>query len=193
MTEGLKLNIKIGFTGTRQGMSADQLSVLRDRLSPPATNWGMFSEFHHGDCVGADEEAHDMIRVLLARHWPMAVRIVIHPPSDERWRAHCDEAMDYREMLGVRVLDEKDYLARDRDIVDATDLLIGCPAGFDLRSHGGTAYTIRYALKLKKPVIIIRPDGSVEDYYFGTTPGERNEAQEKVRREMEMKEATGDA
>lgn len=192
MTEGLKLNIKIGFTGTRQGMSADQLSVLRERLSPPTTNWGMFSEFHHGDCVGADEEAHDMIRVLLARHWPMAVRIVIHPPSDERWRAHCDALMDYRELLNVRVLDEKGYLERDRDIVDATDMLIGCPASVDLRSHGGTAYTLRYALALKKPVIIIWPDGRVEAQNFGTTPGERNEAQKEMNKQM-AKGGTGDA
>jgi nucleoside 2-deoxyribosyltransferase len=60
------------------------------------------------------------------------------------------------------VWEEDEYLARDRAIVDNTDLLIGCPRGYDLRSHGGTAYTVRYALSKGKPVVIIWADGSVE-------------------------------
>lgn len=156
--------IKVGFTGTRDGMTTDQLAELRHRLSRPQTDWKMFSEFHHGDCVGADEQAHDMMRVLLARYWPLRVDIHIHPPKDRRFRAHCDEGMDFMELRTVRVWDEDDYLARDRAIVDATDLLIGCPKGFDLRSHGGTTYTIGYALKVGKAVVIIWPDGTVTMY-----------------------------
>jgi hypothetical protein len=145
-------------------MTTDQLAELRKRLSrgEGGTDWRMFSEFHHGDCVGADEQAHDMMRVLRARYWPLRVDIHIHPPGDHRARAFCDAEMDYRELMSVRVWDEKDYLSRNRDIVDNTDLLIACPNGYDFRSHGGTSYTIRYALRKKKPVVIIWPDGKVE-------------------------------
>jgi hypothetical protein len=162
----MKLNWKIGFTGTRTGMTADQLAELRRRLTPPNTDWGMFSEFHHGDCEGADEEAHDMMRVLLSRHWPLRVDIYIHPPLNERYRAHCDALMDERELRLVKVLPQKGYLERDRDIVNATDLLIGCPAGFDYRGNGGTSYTLRYALGVGKPTLIIYPDGQVETHNF---------------------------
>ena len=40
--------MKIGFTGTRDGMSIRQLVVLRTQFAKHAT------EFHHGDCIGAD-------------------------------------------------------------------------------------------------------------------------------------------
>ena len=42
----------IGFTGTRQGMTAEQKSALRNLLD------GGAGDFHHGDCIGADSEAH---------------------------------------------------------------------------------------------------------------------------------------
>lgn len=159
--------IKVGFTGSREGMTADQMVELRKRLSkgPGGTDWKMFSEFHHGDCVGADEQAHDMMRVLRTRYWPLRVDIVIHPPLEDRgFRAHCDAEMDPRELMSVKVLPAKNFLARDRDIVNDTDLLIGCPLGYDFRGKGGTSYTIRYALSQGKPVVIIWPDGTTTHY-----------------------------
>jgi hypothetical protein len=49
--------MKIGFTGTRKGMSQhqkEQFVLKMFELDP--------SEFRHGDCEGADAEAHDIIR-----------------------------------------------------------------------------------------------------------------------------------
>jgi hypothetical protein len=186
--------LKIGFTGTRLGMSIDQSVVLRRKLSPGkgGTTWTMFSEFHHGDCVGADEEAHDMMRVMLSRHWPLRVDLVVHPPTDYRFRAGCGttraEREDARNAKGaVKVLPARGYLERDRDIVDATDLLIACPAGIDLRSHGGTAYTVRYARTQVKPILIIWGDGRVEMENFDLTPGQRAELKKKYEgEEMEV-------
>jgi hypothetical protein len=185
--------LKIGFTGTRLGMSIDQSAMLRRKLGrgKGGTTWTMFSEFHHGDCVGADEEAHDMMRVMLSRNWPLRVDLVVHPPTDYRFRAGCGTTRVEREDAGlgkgeVRVLEAKDYLSRDRDIVDATDLLIACPAGIDLRSHGGTAYTVRYARAEVKPILIIWGDGRVETENFDLTPGERARLREKNRGEMEV-------
>lgn len=138
------------------------MTTLRERLSRPAMNWTMFSEFHHGDCEGADEQAHDMMRVLLTRHWPLRVDIVIHPPKDEHHRAHCDATMLREELAMVRVLPPKGYLERDRDIVNDTELLIATPKGYTFQGKGGTNYTIRYALTHNKPVLVIWPDGSAQ-------------------------------
>lgn len=173
---------KIGFTGTRTGMTTDQSATLRERLSKKHTTWTMFSEFHHGDCTGADEEAHEMMRVLVTRNWPLRVDIIIHPPVDFRWRAGCGTSDEEAEglMQGmIKILPEKPYLERDRDIVDATDMLIACPAGFDDRGNGGTWYTVRYAMKQVKPILLIWPDGSIGQDNWDLTPEER----EKLRQE----------
>jgi hypothetical protein len=188
--------LKIGFTGTRLGMSIDQSAELRRRLSRSkksgdgGTTWTMFSQFHHGDCVGADEEAHEMMRVLISRNWPLRVDILVHPPKDIRFRAGCGTSDEELAEPNIKILGEKGYLERDRDIVDSTDLLVACPAGIDLRSHGGTAYTVRYAREKVKPILIIWGDGHVTTENFDMTPLERAEKAEKLK---EMRENAGKA
>ena len=51
--------MKIGFTGSRTGMSDKQKEGLVIKLQEFS-----FSEFHHGDCKGADEEAHAIVREI---------------------------------------------------------------------------------------------------------------------------------
>src|ERR1700730_19108648 len=68
--------ISFGFTGTRQGMTAEQKSALRNFLD------GGVGEFHHGDCIGADSEAHDIADEC-------GYGIILHPPtnySERAWR-----------------------------------------------------------------------------------------------------------
>ena len=123
----------VGFTGTRRGMSTDQIDQLVDliqRLRPRA--------LHHGDCVGADEEAHSVASDL-------DVRTVAHPPSNPRARAWC-EADEYREPLP--------YLDRNHRIVDETDLLVAAPAGPEIL-RSGTWATVRYARKVGRRVVIL--------------------------------------
>jgi hypothetical protein len=47
--------MRIGFTGTRQGMTAEQQRALRDL---PWSHRGAAP--HHGDYAGADEQVHDI-------------------------------------------------------------------------------------------------------------------------------------
>jgi len=103
------------------------------------------AEFHHGDCVGADKQAH-----YIVSNWN--IRTIGHPPSSFSLRAwcECDERREF-----------KDYHARDRDIVDETDYLIAAPKSAAEEQRSGTWYTIRYARLKGKPVFIILPDGSV--------------------------------
>jgi len=130
--------MRIGFTGTREGMTTRQIAVASLMLA-------YADELHHGDCDGADAQAHDLGRLHGAH-------IVGHPPKNGSKRAFC-ECDELREPKG--------YLERDDDIVDETDELIATPKEFEPQDRGGTWYTINYAKRVGKPVTIIYPDGSV--------------------------------
>lgn len=54
-------------------------------------------------------------------------------------------------------------LERNHRIVDACDVLIACPKDAQEQLRSGTWATVRYARKQGKRVIVITPDGTVED------------------------------
>lgn len=137
--------MKIGFTGTRRGLAELQAHTLRRTLRD-ARMWNA-TDFHHGDCVGADFEATEIAAGL-------GYYIVSHPPLKGGSRAWGFAHLE---------LPAKDYLDRDRDIVDATDVLVACPRTAHEERRSGTWYTIRYARQLGRAVMIIRPDGAVDD------------------------------
>jgi hypothetical protein len=130
---------KKGFTGTQKGMTASQRKAFEIIIGTP-------DEFHHGDCIGADEESHE-----LTRYFTPDTPIIGHPPTNPSKRAFCE--FD-------QIRPKKDYLLRNHDIVDETDELIATPGGFSEELRSGTWATIRYARKTGKPVTIIYPNGS---------------------------------
>lgn len=130
--------MKIGFTGTRKGMTNHQVESLIVMLKK---NWHDGSEFHHGDCIGADFEAN----MIAIKH---GYNIIIHPPINEKLRAFCS---------GDIILEPKDYLTRNKDIVNMCDILIACPATFKEELRSGTWSTIRYAMKMNKYVRTLLP------------------------------------
>lgn len=125
--------MNIGFTGTRQGMTEKQRLQVQAWLTDG-------SEFHHGDCVGADEEADAIAHSL-------HLNVVIHPPANPRLRAYCSGT----------VLPAKGYIARNHDIVDSTDVLVATPKEADEVLRSGTWATVRYARKVGKTVWIALP------------------------------------
>ncbi len=130
----------IGFTGTREGMTEAQKLTFENLLISLTP-----TEFHHGDCVGADSDAHD----IATKYCPT---IVIHPPVDSTHRANRQAQV---------ILSEKTHFARNRDIVKGCNLLIATPLTAEHQERGGTWYTIDYAEKISKSTIIINPDGSL--------------------------------
>lgn len=102
---------------------------------------------HHGDCVGADQEAAEF---CLAQGFSL----VCHPPVDEAARAFTRGNMITHAA--------KTHLARNRDIVDSSDVLVACPPTKERLPRGGTWYTIDYARKKGLRMIVIAPDGSAE-------------------------------
>lgn len=125
--------MKVGMTGGRSGVTDDQLERFKKRLIELEA-----TELHHGDCTGADAQAHKAAREL-------GLRIVVHPPVDSLHRAFCK---------GDEVLPPLEYLQRNRAIVDATDFLIVLPDRPEtLRS--GTWATFRYARAAGSPIEVI--------------------------------------
>lgn len=136
----------IGFSGTREGMTDRQKRAFHLYLFDWNRNWGV-SEFHSGDCVGADKEAHDIAKA-------MGIRTVGHPPINPKLRAYCD--FD-------ETREPKEYLPRNLDIIRESDLVIATPKETEPQERGsGTWHVIRNAPKLNTSIVIIWPDGSTE-------------------------------
>lgn len=137
--------LRIGFTGTSEGMSSHQSRIVGKMLTHA-------TQLHHGDCVGSDNMAHQLA--------PVTCAIVIHPPINESKRAFCHNVRRGATQK-IFVVSPKEYLERNHDIVDATDVLIATPKGLGEELRSGTWSTIRYARKQGKVVIIVGPTGIV--------------------------------
>ena len=137
----------IGFTGTRAGMTHLQKQLVETLLVmfPP-------KETHHGDCIGSDAQFH---RIICDQ---TSASIIIHPPSNPRYRAYC--AAD--EARGDNILLTKPYKERNRDLVNASSIMIAAPRLLREEQRSGTWYTIRYARECGKKIFIVYPDGTVE-------------------------------
>lgn len=146
--------IKLGFTGTQRGMSEFQKEALRHILDGfRKYKYNAFAqEFHHGDCIGADEEAHFIAHSL-------GIPIHIHPPQAWHKRAHC--ANKSAPMYDIVTYGVKPYLERNHDIVDACDVLIAAPGGDKEVLRSGTWATIRYAMKQGKQVVQLPRHGDM--------------------------------
>jgi hypothetical protein len=128
--------MKIGITGTREGMTDHQFEMVRQYLQ------GRFcegAEFHHGDCVGVDAEA-----AVLAKD--IGYKIISHPgPDNDGLRAYvpADESRE-----------PQSHFKRNRTIVDACDYLLVVPLQMEPQPRGGTWYTYDYAVKKNKPFMV---------------------------------------
>lgn len=145
----------VGFTGTRDGMTPAQKWALAEWLDAHPLH-----EFHHGACVGADEEA-----VGLVHNQRIDCEDEAFPPS-RWWRVYAYPASGVGTAVSGPALDLSDQihtakppLDRNRNIVTAgiDGLLAGPKGGEELRS--GTWSTVRYARLLGRRIVIFWPDG----------------------------------
>lgn len=130
--------MNVGFTGTRSGMTPKQIVALTEFFAKFGPK---IAEFHHGDCVGADREAHDIACAMLGED-----KVWIHPPENDKQRAFCKSP---------HVLRPQGYLARDRAIVLGVDQMIAAPKAGKPAPRSGTWYTIRQAKTHRVPVLIL--------------------------------------
>lgn len=136
--------MRLGFTGSREGMTPHQVDGVMNFITEYENN---ITEVHHGDCVGADEE----FDALCIAHLPNAKRC-IHPPRDPKLRAWC-------QATGATTYEPAEYHMRNRTIVKMSDRLLCTPRR---QQGGGTWYTIYYAREWGVPAHIFFPDGQEE-------------------------------
>jgi hypothetical protein len=138
------INMKIGMSGSRDGMSDKALLVLQQFLKS-----NDIVEVHHGDCVGSDTIFHD-------QSVSFNIRTIAHPPNNDSNRSLCKSDT---------IRQVKPYLVRNKNIVDETDMLIAIPSTKDEIIRSGTWSTIRYAKKTNKKILIIFQDGTEQNIY----------------------------
>ena len=133
--------MKVGFTGTQNlnDISMEKSSKLYYTLNE-LYNKG-YTEFHHGDCIGADALAHDMALQI-------GYDIIIHPPSDMSKRAFKQGAIEKRKSYA--------YMTRNQHIVNEAEILVALPKNKDVEElRSGTWATVRRARKADVPIIYI--------------------------------------
>jgi hypothetical protein len=102
----------------------------------------------HGDCIGADENAHNICLNY------DSITINIRPCNLNNQRAFCEG--------GNIIAPPEAPLSRNKKIVDDGSRLIACPFTDYEELRSGTWSTIRYAKKIGKPYTIIWPNGQTE-------------------------------
>jgi len=136
----------IGFTGTREGMSVSQRNKIKELLVEQWVKGARVA--HHGICKGADIDFHHLAKEI---HY----EVIGHPGQGmdgscyTRGVAFCDEVMP-----------AKYYFERDKDIVNASDVMLATPKSHEV-IRSGTWTTVRYARKVNKPIYIVMPEGDV--------------------------------
>jgi hypothetical protein len=134
----------VGFTGTQRGCTTLQLATLRATMMHVRAHGA--TSFHHGDCIGADEQAHAIaLEVGFAR-------ITIHVPDDDSKRAFCTG-------VNVERRQRRSYMDRNENIARECTVLIACPGEMTERLRSGTWSTIRRARRLLRSIVFCFPNG----------------------------------
>jgi hypothetical protein len=139
-----EMTTRIGFTGTQRGMTDAQKKAVREIIF----TLGTIEQAHHGDCIGADADFHEISIDL-------DIPVVLHPPVNESKRAFCQGA--------TLTNPAKEYLDRNNDIVDSSSILIATPSGQTEKRRSGTWATVRYARKRRRVIYLVFPEGSVQE------------------------------
>lgn len=138
----------VGVTGTQEGLTKEQFTAAEFLIK-----FLNISTLHHGDCIGADEQLDNIARNV-------GLNRSIHPPKNDSKRAYCH--LNHEGMFNKFTLfPEKEYLDRNHDIVDDSELILAFPKGFSEELRSGTWATVRYAIKQGRLVLVVFPDGSM--------------------------------
>lgn len=122
---------RVGFTGTRRGMSEAQRRQLVAVLCQLYARRLPMAEFHHGDGDGADQEA---AALAVGEVGVPETGVIKHPP---------------------KAFTAKELLARNREIVDCVSVLVAAPLHDKEELRSGTWATVRYARAKGIPVVML--------------------------------------
>lgn len=140
----MERELHIGFTGTQIGMTSSQHQRLIEYLAG-VREWcytnGFVPVFHHGDCIGSDDQAARTAKEL-------GFRVEAHPPSNPKKRAWC--------VANDVVYPGLPYLERNHKIVDGAHYMVATPQGPEV-IRSGTWATIRYSQLRNKFITVFDP------------------------------------
>lgn len=141
--------MKIGFTGTRLGMTHHQQATFA-WLARHSFDENEQNEWHDGDCVGADDQAHKIVTEI-ALGQGISIQLHGHPCDKPEYRANNLFEVDHP---------VKEPLIRNKDIVNWSDIIFATPAQqTELVRGSGTWATIRYTRRVGKELYLIWPNG----------------------------------
>lgn len=135
----------LGFTGTRAGLTPGQIFALRQVIANAEC-------IVHGDCIGADAEAHSIALEITAAHPERPVLIRIRPCNLANQRAFCRGA--------TACFPPEPPMVRNEKIVAESDAMVACVSSNERSSpRSGTWATIRRARAARKPLLVLWPSG----------------------------------
>jgi hypothetical protein len=140
---------RVGVTATRNIVTGAQFHAMTIALVLLRQMGAV--ELHHGDCQNGDVDTARQARAL-------GYHIVGHPGHGRGGRS--DRAYSGGFVSDV-TFPAKPYLVRDRDIVEAVEVLIGLSPTPREISRSGTWATIRMARARALPRVVIGPSGEV--------------------------------
>lgn len=136
----------VAFTGTRRGLTLEQVDSIWGLLFDARRTYRGRLTLRMGDCVGADAQFHNLARVM------GGFFLIGHPPVNPAYRAFLEYNVE---------VEPEEYLVRNRAMVDRSSRLIAAPGGSAEALRSGTWSTVRYARKLGRPVYLVLPSGEV--------------------------------
>lgn len=144
--------MRVGFSGTRAGMTSEQYREVRGWV---AARLASIVAVHHGCCVGADVDFHNICVDL------GLIKLIQLHPSNNRGT---NKLLELRQMADVaKIWPEGEPLERDQVIVSCSSVLLITPQSDDEVVRSGTWATKRKADRMRVPVIHFRVEGEVEE------------------------------
>ena len=133
---------------SRDGLNEKQKAEIINLLQKDLDD-GFKIQVTHGDCVGADNDFHNICRSLkpsIKNEADILIHIRPGGTTNNNFRAFCKGDFHYY---------AKPFLERNKDIVNNCDILLACPRSNVEELRSGTWATIRYANTISKPTKII--------------------------------------
>jgi SAM-dependent methyltransferase len=135
----------LGFTGSRKDGTEQQIESVESFLRESTAR-----VFVHGCCRGWDRRFHKIVRRLKPDGF------IIGLPGDEGQHEWAEQSCD---AFAVPV----PYLERNKRIVRTAAEMLACPGTMEEELRSGTWATVRYARKARRRLILVWPDGKVEE------------------------------
>lgn len=141
----------LGFTGTRNGLTAAQRNSLGSVFEM------LPDQLIHGGAIGADTEFDEWFK---RNAWSTTLKVDIYP-ADQRRREYW--LFKYgTDFPWLEIHQAMPPLDRNQIIAQRCDHLLACPHTFEQQLRSGTWATVRYARAAWKPITLLLPDGTIK-------------------------------